>query len=481
MRVKKGVKARRRRNRVLKLAKGFRGRRKNCYRRANQAVERALNYSTRDRRQKRRDFRALWIVRINAAARLNGTTYSKLAAALKKAGVAIDRKILADLALTAPRRLRGRGEGRAGLDRRGRSPRAARGAGQERPRGHRSRRGREGARGPPGPLPRQEGRALRRCSAAWGSWRPSCAPGSARSPTASATRSRGCSGRGQVPRSRRGRSRPSSPAPPIDVTLPGRVLLPRGHRHPITRATEEITAIFARLGYEVASGPEIELDAYNFEALNIPADHPARDMQDTFYVQESTLRDGAKAGARPAAHPHLAGADPGHAPAGQAAGPDHLPGARLPLRLRPDPLAHVPPGRGALRRRGDHLRRPEGHAGRLRPRLLRPGNPDPLPPQLLPLRRAGRRGGRLLLHLRRHRAVPDGRQSAAAPARRPAGSRCSGRAWSTRRCWRTAASTRGGTPGFAFGMGVERLAMLRYGIDDLRLFFENDLRFLEQF
>ncbi len=102
MRIKKGVKARRRRNRVLKLAKGFRGRRKNCYRRANQAVERALNYSTRDRRQKRRDFRALWIVRINAAARLNGTTYSKLVAAMHKAGMALDRKILADLAASLP-------------------------------------------------------------------------------------------------------------------------------------------------------------------------------------------------------------------------------------------------------------------------------------------------------------------------------------------------------------------------------------------
>jgi large subunit ribosomal protein L20 len=102
MRVKKGIKARRRRNRVLKLAKGFRGRRKNCYKRANQAVERALDYSTRDRRQKRRDFRALWIVRINAAARKNGTTYSRLLAGLKKAGIEVDRKILAELALRLP-------------------------------------------------------------------------------------------------------------------------------------------------------------------------------------------------------------------------------------------------------------------------------------------------------------------------------------------------------------------------------------------
>jgi large subunit ribosomal protein L20 len=102
MRVKKGIKARRRRNRVLKLAKGYRGRRKNCYKRANQAVERALNYSTRDRRRRRRDFRSLWIARINAAARLNGTTYSKLVAGMRKASVMLDRKVLADLALFLP-------------------------------------------------------------------------------------------------------------------------------------------------------------------------------------------------------------------------------------------------------------------------------------------------------------------------------------------------------------------------------------------
>lgn len=102
MRVSRGFKARRRRNRVIKLAKGFRGRRKNCYRLANKAVERALDYATRDRRQKRRDFRKLWIVRINAAARLNGTTYSKLIAGLTRASVAVDRKIMAELAIFDP-------------------------------------------------------------------------------------------------------------------------------------------------------------------------------------------------------------------------------------------------------------------------------------------------------------------------------------------------------------------------------------------
>jgi large subunit ribosomal protein L20 len=99
MRVKKGVKARRRRNRVLKLAKGFRGRRKNCYRRAAQSVQRALDYASRDRQRKKREFRSLWIVRINAAARQVGLTYSRLIAGLAKKQVAIDRKILADLAV----------------------------------------------------------------------------------------------------------------------------------------------------------------------------------------------------------------------------------------------------------------------------------------------------------------------------------------------------------------------------------------------
>lgn len=102
MRVKRGFKARRRRNRILKLAKGYRGRRKNCYKRANQAVERALDYASRDRARRKRDFRSLWIVRINAASRGVGLSYSKLIAGLIKAQVALDRKILADLAVADP-------------------------------------------------------------------------------------------------------------------------------------------------------------------------------------------------------------------------------------------------------------------------------------------------------------------------------------------------------------------------------------------
>ncbi|MEJ2201048.1 MAG: 50S ribosomal protein L20 [Desulfuromonadaceae bacterium] len=101
-RVKRGFKARRRRNKVLKLAKGYRGARGKLFRSATEAVDRALNYAFRDRRVKKRDFRALWIARINAASRDNGLSYSRLVYGLKKAEIGLDRKILAQLAVSDP-------------------------------------------------------------------------------------------------------------------------------------------------------------------------------------------------------------------------------------------------------------------------------------------------------------------------------------------------------------------------------------------
>ena len=98
-RVKRGVTARARHKKVLEQAKGFRGRRKNVYRVAKQAVMKAGQYAYRDRRNKKREFRALWIVRINAAAREFGMTYSTLINGLKKAQVEVDRKVLADIAV----------------------------------------------------------------------------------------------------------------------------------------------------------------------------------------------------------------------------------------------------------------------------------------------------------------------------------------------------------------------------------------------
>ncbi|MBA4708747.1 50S ribosomal protein L20 [Aquitalea sp. FJL05] len=98
-RVKRGVTARARHKKILALAKGYRGRRKNVYRIAKQAVMKAGQYAYRDRRQKKRQFRQLWIARINAAARENGLPYSKFMNGLKKAAIEIDRKVLADLAV----------------------------------------------------------------------------------------------------------------------------------------------------------------------------------------------------------------------------------------------------------------------------------------------------------------------------------------------------------------------------------------------
>ncbi|MDR2787201.1 MAG: 50S ribosomal protein L20 [Candidatus Accumulibacter sp.] len=98
-RVKRGVVARARHKKVLAQAKGYRGRRKNVYRIAKEAVMKAGQYAYRDRRQRKRQFRALWIVRINAAARELGMKYSTLMNSLKKAQIEIDRKVLADLAV----------------------------------------------------------------------------------------------------------------------------------------------------------------------------------------------------------------------------------------------------------------------------------------------------------------------------------------------------------------------------------------------
>jgi len=102
MRVKRGFKARKRRKKILKLAKGYRGGRSKLYRTAADAVDKALQYAYRDRRARKRDFRRLWISRINAGARLNNLSYSRFMQGLKRAQVEVDRKVLADLAISDP-------------------------------------------------------------------------------------------------------------------------------------------------------------------------------------------------------------------------------------------------------------------------------------------------------------------------------------------------------------------------------------------
>jgi large subunit ribosomal protein L20 len=98
-RVKSGVQAHARHKKVIKAASGYRGRRKNCFRVATQAVDKARQYAYRDRKVKKRDFRSLWIVRINAAAREHGLSYSRFMNGLSLAGIELDRKVLADIAV----------------------------------------------------------------------------------------------------------------------------------------------------------------------------------------------------------------------------------------------------------------------------------------------------------------------------------------------------------------------------------------------
>ena len=245
----------------------------------------------------------------------------------------------------------------------------------------------------------------------------------------------------------------------IDITLPGRPIQ-RGSLHPITATLYEIVEIFQRLGFSVAEGPEVELDYYNFEALNIPKDHPARDMQDTFYITDDvvlrTHTSPVQIRVMEAQPPpvkivapgrvYRRDADPTHSPmfhqvegllvdygvsfadlkATLQAFVDQFFGAGTRLRFRPsyfpftEPSAEVDIGCVMCSGAGCRVCKGSGYleilgAGMVDPEVFRGVGYDPE------------------------------------------------------------------ITGFAFGMGVERIAMLRYGIDDIRLFFENDLRFLQQF
>jgi phenylalanyl-tRNA synthetase alpha chain len=265
---------------------------------------------------------------------------------------------------------------------------------------------------------------------------------------------------------------------PIDVTLPGRRAVPRGHRHPVTRAQEDIAAIFARLGYEVASGPEIELDFYNFEALNIPAEHPARDMQDTFYVDPATLGGGVAAGQvvlRTHTSPvqirsmHRAGRPPVRV---------ICPGRvyRSDYDQTHSPMFHQV--EGLCVDEGITFADLKGTLAAFARAFFGPGTRTRFRPSYFPFVEPG-------AEVDVSCSICGG--TGALPSRRCG--TCKGSGWLEvlgsgmvhPRVLEHGGFDPARVTGFAFGMGVERLAMLRHGIDDLRLFFENDLRFLEQF
>lgn len=254
-----------------------------------------------------------------------------------------------------------------------------------------------------------------------------------------------------IPRERRER---------IDITLPGR-RPPLGRLHPITQITREICDIFVRLGFEVVEGPEVETDYYNFEALNIPKDHPARDMQDTFYISENVV----------------------------------LRTHTSPMQIRvmerqPPPVRIIAPGK-TYRRDSDLTHTPMFHQveGLLVDKqvtfadlkgvltvfvheIFDPSVGLRFRPSYFPF------------------TEPSAEVDIACVICDGKGCRvCSETGWLEvigagmvhPQVFRFVGYDPEVYSGLAFGLGIERIAMLKYGIDDLRLFFENDLRFLQQF
>jgi phenylalanyl-tRNA synthetase alpha chain len=246
----------------------------------------------------------------------------------------------------------------------------------------------------------------------------------------------------------------------FDWSLPGRRSF-QGRKHPISQTMDQICTIFSRLNFDLVEGPEVELDYYNFEALNIPPDHPARDMQDTFYVSDSIL----------------------------------LRTHTSPLQVRvmekkAPPLRVIAPGK-VYRRDSDVSHTPMFHQvegfmvgehisfGDLKGILTlfvhhMFGEETPLRfrPSFFPF------------------TEPSAEVDIGCVICRGAGCRlCSQTGWLEilgsgmidPEVYRMVGYDPDQVTGFAFGMGVERIAMLRYGIDDIRLFYENDQRFLKQF
>ncbi len=246
----------------------------------------------------------------------------------------------------------------------------------------------------------------------------------------------------------------------IDVTLPGRRVR-AGSKHPIVKITEEITEIFAALGFGVAEGPEVEKDFYNFEALNIPKDHPARDMQDTFYISDDVVLR------------------------------THTSPVQIRTMLKqPPPVRVIAPG-AVYRRDSDLTHSPMFHQvegflvdhhvtfGDLKGILTKfvdecfgKGTGVRFRPSFFPF------------------TEPSAEVDIACVICGGSGCRvCSHSGWLEilgsgmidPEVFKSVGYDPEVYSGFAFGMGIERIAMLKYGVNDLRLFFENDLRFLRQF
>ncbi len=246
----------------------------------------------------------------------------------------------------------------------------------------------------------------------------------------------------------------------IDVTLPGRIP-PKGHLHPLTRITWEMCDIFVRLGFDIVEGPEIETDYYNFEALNIPRNHPARDMQDTFYVSDNIVL-------RTQTSPMQIRTMESSQPPVRIIAPGKV------YRCDSD-ITHTPmfsQVEGLLVDKdisfGDlkgiltvfvHQMFDKDTSLRFRPSFFPFTEPSAEVDILCVMCRG--KGCRICSHTGWLEVLGAGMVHPAV--------------------FENVGYDTGKYTGFAFGMGIERIAMLKYGIDDLRKFFDNDFRFLRQF
>jgi len=250
------------------------------------------------------------------------------------------------------------------------------------------------------------------------------------------------------------------PKEKIDITLPGR-RIPMGSVHPLTQILERVITIFTNLGFEVAEGPEVEFDYYNFEALNIPKDHPARDMQDTFYITDDILL-------RTHTSPVQIRVMESKRPPVKIIAPGKV--YRCDSDVSHSPMFHQVEGffvdrdisfadlKGTLTVFAQQMFGEET-ALRFRPSFF----PFTEPSAEVDIQC-------VMCHGKGCRV-------------------CSGTGWIEilgsgvihPEVFRMVGYDPEEVSGFAFGLGIERIAMLKFGIDDIRLFFENDLRFLRQF
>jgi phenylalanyl-tRNA synthetase alpha chain len=246
----------------------------------------------------------------------------------------------------------------------------------------------------------------------------------------------------------------------LDITLPG-TPLPRGRLHPITQAMAQVEAIFTRMGFQVAQGPQVELDYYNFEALNIPRDHPARDMHDTFYFSDEVLL-------RTHTSPVQIRVMENRQPPIQIIAPGVV-------YRRDSDISHTPmfhQVEGLMVDEGISVAHLKGVLTFFVREMFGEGTPLRFRPSFFPF------------------TEPSAEVDIGCVICKGAGCRvCKGSGWLEilgagmvdPEVFRIVGYDPEEVTGFAFGMGIERIAMLKYGINDIRLFFTNDVRFLRQF